>query len=325
MSQPSVSIVIPAYNAEKYLGRCLDSVRAQTLGGWECIVVNDGSTDGSQAVAEGYAARDSRIRVIAQANAGPSAARNRGTAVVTGQYITYIDADDTIVPTYLEDFGTLGADLLMQGMHMEYADEPGRDHDNAFALEGETDAATAIEQAFANMLILSPCAKLYRRQWLMENDIAFDTALRYGEDRVMVAKAVSKASSVRLSRACGYVYHHDNPVSLTSQARPWEHTYHYVEQYHPLVERLIERCPGMSEAVKAKARHFYLYELIYGVIGLLHEGRRAELRDIDPQILRDSRDVNLGSSLYNALRWGLTHLPPSLFWPCGRLLTSLKR
>ena len=99
---PRVSIIIPAFNAEKTLGEALGSVRAQTFAEWEAIIVDDGSTDGTAALAADFAARDARIRLIGQANGGVSAARNRGLTEAKGEFGLFLDADDSILPGHLE-------------------------------------------------------------------------------------------------------------------------------------------------------------------------------------------------------------------------------
>ncbi len=99
---PAVSIIIPVYNVEKYLRRCLDSVLAQTFSDWQAICVNDGSPDNSAAILAEYAERDSRFIVVTKENGGLSDARNAGMPYATGDYILYIDSDDFIHPQTLE-------------------------------------------------------------------------------------------------------------------------------------------------------------------------------------------------------------------------------
>ena len=94
--RPLFSIIIPVFNVAPYLRECLDSVLAQTFIDWEAICIDDGSTDGSGAILDEYAARDSRFHVIHQANAGVGAARNRGMRCANGLYIGFIDPDDVI-------------------------------------------------------------------------------------------------------------------------------------------------------------------------------------------------------------------------------------
>jgi glycosyltransferase involved in cell wall biosynthesis len=98
-----VSIAIPAYNAEKTLGKCLDSILSQSYENIEIIVVNDGSKDGTGMVAEKYASRDERIKLMNQENRGPSCARNAGIIKATGKYILFIDSDDYIEPNMVEE------------------------------------------------------------------------------------------------------------------------------------------------------------------------------------------------------------------------------
>ncbi|MBD3268504.1 glycosyltransferase [bacterium] len=101
-SGPEVSIVIPAYNYEEYIKEAIDSVKAQTRAGWECIVVNDGSTDGTLQAAIDATKGDHRFRIINQNNTGVAGARNRGVRYANGEYLTFLDADDRLRPKFLE-------------------------------------------------------------------------------------------------------------------------------------------------------------------------------------------------------------------------------
>lgn len=97
-----VGIVTPAYNAAATLARTIASVQAQTLRAWRHVIVDDGSSDASLAIAEGFARRDLRITVLSQANGGPAAARNLGLAHIDAPWVYFLDADDWIAPTFLE-------------------------------------------------------------------------------------------------------------------------------------------------------------------------------------------------------------------------------
>lgn len=97
-----ITVIVPVYNVEQYLKRCLDSLLKQSYKNIEILLVNDGSTDSSSMICEDYAKKDERIRVFHQMNAGPSAARNTGITFATGKYITFIDSDDFVEETYLE-------------------------------------------------------------------------------------------------------------------------------------------------------------------------------------------------------------------------------
>lgn len=99
--KPRVSIITPAFNAAHYLRQTIDSVRGQTVGDWEMLIVDDGSTDDTVAIAEGCAASDSRIRLLRQPNLGPSAARNHAMRDARGAFFTFLDSDDQWLPEFL--------------------------------------------------------------------------------------------------------------------------------------------------------------------------------------------------------------------------------
>ncbi len=102
MPRPFFSVIVPIYNVEEYIGECLDSLQAQSFRDFELIAIDDGSSDNSAAVIERYAAEDGRIRLIRQANAGPSSSRNTGVAAAVGAYCLFVDSDDVVHPQLLE-------------------------------------------------------------------------------------------------------------------------------------------------------------------------------------------------------------------------------
>ena len=99
---PLVSIIVPVYNYKAYLRRCLDSIAAQTFTDWECLVVDDGSSDGSDAICDEAAAADERFRVIHKQNGGISSARNAGLEAARGKFVMFCDQDDAIDPHSME-------------------------------------------------------------------------------------------------------------------------------------------------------------------------------------------------------------------------------
>jgi peptidoglycan/xylan/chitin deacetylase (PgdA/CDA1 family)/SAM-dependent methyltransferase len=117
-----VSIVIPAYNAQTTLAHTLDSVLAQTLSSWEAIVIDDGSNDSTGAIAQGFAARDERIRMLSQGNRGEGEARNAGMAGARGEWLLFLDSDDWLLPRALEQLtGAAQADPSLEAVHCGWA------------------------------------------------------------------------------------------------------------------------------------------------------------------------------------------------------------
>ena len=100
--EPLISIIVPVYNVEKYLKKCLDSILSQTYKNFEVIIVNDGSPDNSQKIIDEYKKKDKRIIVLEKENGGLSSARNYGIEHANGKYISFVDADDYIEKDYVE-------------------------------------------------------------------------------------------------------------------------------------------------------------------------------------------------------------------------------
>lgn len=125
-----ISIIVPVYNGERYLAECIDSVLGQTFADWELIIVDDGSTDGSGAIADRYCRHDDRIRVIHRVNGGMSVARNTGIESVSGEYVYFLDCDDILHPEALallfDAIETNKADMAIAGAVLGSSYSPKR-------------------------------------------------------------------------------------------------------------------------------------------------------------------------------------------------------
>lgn len=110
MKQPKISVVVPIYNAEKFLSSCVDSILSQTFKDFELLLVDDGSPDNSGAICDEYAKTDSRIRVFHIPNSGANRAREWGVNKGNSEYITFVDSDDSLPPTALQDLYALTSD-----------------------------------------------------------------------------------------------------------------------------------------------------------------------------------------------------------------------
>ena len=130
-----VSVILPSYNVDKYISKCLNSILTQTFQELEVLVVDDESTDNTKSIALDFAKNDERVRIIEQRHAGPSEARNTGIKNAYGKYIIFIDPDDWIESSMLEDMVNLAekhnADIVIGGVCVEYEDE-GRTENFSF-------------------------------------------------------------------------------------------------------------------------------------------------------------------------------------------------
>jgi len=159
-----ISIIVPVYNVEEYLEECLESIRKQTYQDIEVILVNDGSTDGSQAICERYCQMDKRFRLINQKNQGQSVARNRGVKESLGEYIMFVDSDDVVSLGLLEQlmkYMSDGIDIVECNITEDI---------HCLNSEGkeigvkELDSNEALYECFNHRVSWSPVAKLYRRE-----------------------------------------------------------------------------------------------------------------------------------------------------------------
>ena len=135
-----ISIVVPVYNTAPYLSSCLDSILCQTVTDWELILIDDGSTDGSGTICDEYAAKDSRIQVLHQANQGPAKARNLGIAKSQGEFVAFIDSDDLLHVQYL---GKLLETMLKEDCDIVFA---------PYVLRGEEDRVHFTSQRLSQPL-----------------------------------------------------------------------------------------------------------------------------------------------------------------------------
>jgi len=167
----SISIIVPVYNAQTYVAGCLSSIQAQTFRDWECICVDDGSSDESPIIVKGFAAKDVRFRLIRQKNGGPGAARNTGLKAAQGEYFTFVDADDLVHPELLERLLDLArshdADLVVcDYFRFESDDEFRISVQNPELLAGETEVYVAPllpEMVNWRKFRVHPMGKLYQR------------------------------------------------------------------------------------------------------------------------------------------------------------------
>lgn len=218
----TVSIVVPVYNTAEYLPACLDSILAQTFTDFELLLVDDGSTDDSLQVCETYASRDARVRVFHQQNAGVSAARNHGVEQAQGDWLCYVDSDDTVSPLYLEHLVSLAqgdACLVMTSIaHSCHTNVITED----IVLYGTEIARYMLER---HILVDSgPVAKLFSRQVLQRHGLQFPVGVHYGEDMVYLYTYLNLVDTVVLSTKNDYQVC-VREGSLTTRYYPFESEY----------------------------------------------------------------------------------------------------
>lgn len=228
-----VSVIIPVYNTETYLGRCLDSVLGQSLEDIEIICVDDGSTDKSPLILDAYAAKDARVKVIHKENAGLVSARKTGLMAADGKYIGFVDSDDWIEPDMYEWLHRAAleydADVVMMRGRYEEAEGIGRRVYQGIP-EGYYDKEELLQKVYPGMIVngaffewgIFPgmCDKLFKRECHEPYQMAVDERLTMGEDAACVYPCLLNADSIRILPDCLYHYRQ----SMGSMVRKKEDT-----------------------------------------------------------------------------------------------------
>ena len=228
---PAISIIIPVYNVEPYLRECLDSVVNQTFRDLEIICVNDGSTDGSPAILEEYAARDSRIQIVTKENGGLNTARNAGLERVTGEYFAILDSDDWVdVTLYEKAFARAKeSDADMTQFYFTLVDFP---KDKEFVIPNRSDE---IEDQTEKIQVVgynwSVCwCYLWKTAFVKKNNLCFHNDLKSNDEITFTYKAALLANKIAVIPERLH-YYRFRATSLTGNKkeptllqRPWAYT-----------------------------------------------------------------------------------------------------
>jgi len=240
--QPCVSVIIPVYNVEQYLERCVDSVLCQTLRDLQIILVDDGSPDGSPAICDRYAAEEERVQVVHKKNGGLASARNAGLKVAEGKYIFFLDSDDWLEPDGMEllyntaeqyqvDFVRYRAIRTGWPGLPENAPcmvEPVRE-----LTEGYYNRDRILSDIYPRLLatpqltmgaIVGAWGSLYLRDFLSRNGLSFYEEVKFSEDLIFNAHVVKAAKSFFfIDKPCVYHYFYNpNSISKSFRAGRWE-------------------------------------------------------------------------------------------------------
>ena len=187
---PKISVIVPVYNVEKYLRRCVDSILSQTFSDFELILVDDGSPDGRPGICDDYKESDDRVRVIHKKNGGVSSARNAGLEEARGEWIAFIDSDDWVCRKYLDILfkACVENNVLFSSCEMLVAD-------NYFELDIDKTAAEIVDSTYHLTKRFEACGKLFAREIIGEKK--FNQNLIIGEDAVFVSEMISETKRLR--------------------------------------------------------------------------------------------------------------------------------
>lgn len=218
-----VSIIVPVYNASKYLYRCLESILNQTFRDFELILINDGSTDNSLEILREYEAKDSRIVVIDKPNEGVSAARNLGIEIAKGEYIMFCDSDDYVADNWCETLvirSQTNPDYLCCS---EYYRIEG--HQSISKTNNNYKEDISVCQCFINGLFSGLWNKIFRTSVIKENGITFTVGFPNGEDVEFICKYLKYCKGLKYLAVPTYFY-------CESETSALKKYYHDLMYYH---------------------------------------------------------------------------------------------
>ena len=222
---PKISIIVPVYKVENYLSQCVDSILNQTFADWECILVDDGSPDGSGVICDEYAQKDTRIHVIHKENRGVSSARNTGLSAAQGEYIYFIDSDDYVEREALELLLSKAkqseADIMVHGIVNDYIYKQSSTAVKYVSLP-EKDYSTILEMADRWGLLKGPVNKLFKNSIIKNKSLRFDESISYGEDTKFTFEYLVHCHSIAFVPRHLYHYCFRNKDSLTSKDYPFD-------------------------------------------------------------------------------------------------------
>ena len=280
MMGEKISVIVPVYNVETYLERCVESILQQTYAHFELILINDGSTDSSGMICENLASRHENIKVYHLENAGVSNARNTGIKLATGAWITFIDSDDFVTQDYL---ATLAS--AVEGLNVGFVIAPLHHIKNGIVTDlpshsGKTELWST-EETMKELLMTTrtsffPVAKLFKRDLLV--DEKFNTNYHLAEDALFLTELLLKTrcSSVFIDKPI-YYYDHREGSATTSVNR---YVFDTIEVYKNIIAQVSQVFPNLKYELKNRECWSYItvYDKIIFTSREEYQKEKAELR-----------------------------------------------
>jgi len=255
----TISIIIPVYNTEAYIPACIESILSQSFSGFEVLLIDDGSTDGSGVVCDEYARRDNRVRVFHKENGGVSSARNLGLDNALGEWVYFVDSDDQILPCGLQtmvDCISDDVDIVLAG-YKRY-DEDGHvvyeiDERVVCLMEKQESLSTLYERhgKYYDFLTYG-CIRLLRNTVIRTHNLRFDTGITNKEDTLFLTQYICRSNGItRFTTAPVYRYNQRMDSAMGKWRSGFD--YKYIDSLYALIK------------MKREIRRFYspFQEIIY--------------------------------------------------------------
>jgi glycosyltransferase involved in cell wall biosynthesis len=291
-----ISVIIPVYNMERYLSRCIDSIIAQTHRDYECILINDGSTDSSPRLCEEYERKDNRIRVIHKENGGLSSARNTGIDNSRGNYIFFLDSDDFVPDYSLETlYSNIGtADICAGNVYTFSGDYFSIKNSDKISIKNYTK-----QVALKNILLIKPpytyaWGKLYKKE--LFNNLQYANCLY--EDIDLIYKLIDRCVEIRCVNRICYCYNLGNTTSITASRYTHAH-FSAIENAYKMMDFVVKTYSKYGWAAKYYfcQTNFHIYKRMLLSVNIPAEDKKEVKYNIRRYMLFALCNINtLGNS-----------------------------
>ncbi len=257
--QPRVSLIVPVYNGEKWLERCVQSLLAQTMGDFELLLIDDGSEDSTPELCDQWAQRDQRIHVFHQKNSGVSAARNVGLDYAMGEWVAFVDVDDWVAPNYLQTLTRKQSELpartvLVSSLVIE--EERGCFEEilvERLYLRGEGNALLLEFKLFAHGF---SAAKLYNRELIEKSHLRFDETITFKEDLFFFLAYLKMVDKIYVMNYAGYHYWRGHSEALSQKFHNFDHEYRVFQMSVDKLNEFALEWGGDQEIVAQTHSHY---------------------------------------------------------------------
>ena len=317
---PKVSVIVPVYNAEKYLQECVDSILGQTLADLELILVDDGSTDTSPALCDWYAEQDARVKVIHKPNGRAASARNAGLRAASGEYVAFVDSDDWVSAEMYEKMLGTGADVTLCD-YVRFRGEKEFPFTQPNVAAGFNNKAQIREKIYPHLVMdgieypitISNCVMLIKRDVLVQNKLSYREDIHISEDAPFGSEVLYCANSFAYMKGEHFYHYRMTEESASKTYQPW-----WWDSYLKIneeTENFFSKCEDYDFTQQIKSNMFYLaraeiyYILCNSALTRREQNRKVKAVMDHPRVVRmmEGFDVSPYPIQFKMLYWSIRY------------------
>ncbi len=317
---PKVSVIVPVYNAEKYLQECVDSILNQTLSDLELILVDDGSTDSSPALCDHYVAQDARVKVIHKPNGRAASARNAGLRTAMGEYVAFVDSDDWISPDMYEKMLQAGADVTLCD-YVRFQGEKGFPFTQPNVAAGFYNKSQIREKIYPHLVMdgieypitISNWAMLIKRDIIVKNHLSYREDILISEDAPFGSEVLYCADSFAYLKGERFYHYRMTEGSASKTYKPW--WWDSSLKINEETESFFSKCEDYDFTQQIKSNMFYLaraeicYILCNRKLSRKEQDKKVQTVMDHPRVVRMMKDFDVSpypiqfKMLYMSIRY----------------------